>query len=248
MRASDSRTRPRGAVALAVGIGAVAVLLVAASLHRPEPRTSLPSPTLARLPAGAGAGWPAGVVERTVDASRADQWRLFSLRAGAVLEVAGPEDWDLAFRRFRVIGNGGAGFGGDVRVADLGLVDFDAVDAGVIERLPPAALRETRVRSDSVHPAFDDWYHYHFLSHLLSPAGRSYLVRSVDGAWVVLQFTGYYCPGPVPGCVRFRYRLLSEGPEVAGRGDPAAGLPVRADPGPSHPPAATPLRGDPGAG
>jgi hypothetical protein len=202
--------RGRGAILLAGGgIVALAVVFVAVTLHRPEPETHLPSPVLPMLPADSATPAPGGVQLRTVDASNPDRWRLFSLRAGAVLETAGPTDWDLAFRRFQVIANGGRGFAGQAAVADLGERDFDAVGLDAIRAVPPEDLEETRVRSDSVHPVLQGWYDYSFLSHLLSPAPRVYAVRTVDGGWAKLQFTGYYCPGPVPGCVTFRYELLS---------------------------------------
>ncbi len=207
---ADSPAGGRGTIVVAAGgIVVLAVAFVAATLQRPEPPTFLPSPVLDVLPTEPGDAPPTGVQMRTIDASVPDRWRHFSLRAGAVLETAGPTDWDLAFRRFQVIANGGPGFAGQVVVADLGERDFDAVGVDDLRRLPPEDFDETRVRSDSVHPVLQGWYDYSFLSHLLSATPRVYAIRTVDGQLAKLQFTGYYCPGPVPGCVTFRYEVFS---------------------------------------
>lgn len=192
---------------LAVLIGGAAflvavVLLVAMSVRRPEPPTFEPTPVQSRA-AGTRLIGPSVV---TVDASDASRWRFFSFAAGSVVETPGHLGWDLAFRRFQVIVNGGARFAGAGGVADLGLVPFDSVNA-----VPVDGYVVTEVRSDSVNAALHRWYEYSFTSHLLTPKQNVYAVRTADGRYAKVQFAGYYCPGATPGCVTFRYMYQGAG-------------------------------------
>jgi len=56
-----------------------------------------------------------GPVLYTVDATDLEQWRYFSFHVGSVIENPSARDWDLAFRRYQIIANGGREFvaGGD---------------------------------------------------------------------------------------------------------------------------------------
>jgi len=52
------------------------------------------------------------------------------------------------------------------------------------------------------------WYRYSMFSHLLHPKPFIYVIRTRDGRYVKLEFLSYYCPGPEPGCVTFRFALV----------------------------------------
>lgn len=195
MRGGTTRA-PVSLVAGAVAFVLVLALLVASSLSRRDPPTFAPSPVASR-PAGDRLVGPEQV---TVDARDAGRWRYFSFAGGSVVENPGPLDWDLAFRRFQVIANGGPGFAGDAGILDLGEVPLDSLRV-----LPDTGYVATTVRSDSVNSAVQRWYTYSFLSHLLSPKPRTYAIRTADGRYAILAFIGYYCPGAQPGCVTFRY-------------------------------------------
>ena len=214
MSRSDARRRW-------IGWGIIAVIVlgtvsyVGVTLRRPEPPTFAPSPLEAR-PAE---GRLVGPAVYTVDARDWDRWRFFSFSQGTVVENPRPFDWDLAFRRFQVIVNGGSDFPGMGGVVDLGEVPFDSVLV-----LPEGGYQGTRVaQGDSVTAAFDDWYRYSFLSHLLSPGPEVYGIRTADGRYAKLRFLGYYCPGAQPGCVTFEYVYQGAGgPELGtGASDPA---------------------------
>jgi hypothetical protein len=198
-----SRNHPKEAertpVAVLAGGAAllvVVVLLVAMSLRRPEPPTFEPTPVQPRPAHGRLIG-PTLV---TVDASDASRWTFFSFADGSVVDAPGPLGWDLAFRRFQVIVNGGRGFAGSGGAADLGAMSFDSLSA-----LPADGYVVTVARSDSVNAALHRWYEYSFTSHLLTPKPHVYAIRTVDGRYAKVQFAGYYCPGAMPGCVTFRY-------------------------------------------
>lgn len=188
--------RNRRALVIGGGVGLVATILVLLTLQRPTPPMYAPSPV---QPDSAGEA-RVGPLVRTVDATASDAWSFFSFQAGSVVPDPGPTDWDLAFRRFQVIANGGSGFFGEGGILDLGEIAFDSVRTVPVEGYVP-----TVARGDSVNAAIREWYDYSFLSHLLTPRPRVYAVRTADGRKAKMEILGYYCPGAQPGCPTFRY-------------------------------------------
>lgn len=191
----------RFAAAVIVLLALAAVALVLFVVNRPEPPAWVPTP------AGAlGDPDAAGARVTTVDASSPDQWRFFSFERGVLPARAAGLDWDLAFRRFHIIANGGEGFAGRGAIADLGAVPFDSIGF-----VPDGAFIPTEIaRRDSVNRAIERWYRYGFTSHLLTPLGNTYLVRPADGGPPLkLEVLGYYCPRATPGCVTFRWARLT---------------------------------------
>ena len=189
--------RNRGALIIGVGVLLLAATFVALTLTQPEPPTFAPS-TPEPDPAGAELVGPRIY---TVDARRPDRWQFFSFSQGALVASSPFFEWDLAFRRFQVIVNGGDGFSGLGGVVGLGPVEFDSVAS-----LPYQGYRGTEAaRGDSIATEFEDWYEYSLFSHLLSPAPSVYALRTADGRYAKLRFLGYYCPGAQPGCVTFEY-------------------------------------------
>jgi hypothetical protein len=178
-------------------LSAAAVTLVAVAITRPQPPGYVPTPA-----GQLGTADPVGGTVTTIDASAGDAWRFFSFARGVLPGRAAGLEWDLAFRRFHIIANGGPGFAGAGAVADLGAVPFERANARAARFEPTVAGR------DSVNPAIERWYDYGFTSHLLKPLDRTYLVRTADGGLVTLRILGYYCPGAVPGCLTFRWAPL----------------------------------------
>jgi hypothetical protein len=197
---SGSRRKPpRGlaVVALVVALNvAVLAILVVMSVTNETPPAFTPTP-LAPRPAN---GLLVGPELVTVDATVPDRWRFFSFDQGTIVAHPGPTGWDVAFRRFEVIVNGGEGFAGKGGVLDMGEIDFASV-----KTVPVAGYVANSVGSDTINGVVRKWYDYSFLSHVLSPKPRVYAVRTAAGRFAKLQFVGYYCPDAVPGCVTFRY-------------------------------------------
>lgn len=198
-----------GAV-LAAALGGGVVLLTA-SLRTPDVQEYAPTPPDPR-PTDPDAG-VVGPIVVTVDATASDGWRYFDFSRGSVVERPGPREWDLAFRRFRMIANGGEGFAGAGGVVDLGEMAPDE-----IPEAPRGGYVETEVRSDSSNAALEDWYDYGFFDHLLTPKPRTWAVRTAEGHYALVRILGYYCPGARPGCVTLEYRYRPDG----GRSFPAA--------------------------
>ena len=191
-----------------VGIVVVlAVALVTMSFGRPAVEAHVPTPP---NPAEAGETL-VGPIDYTVDATSTGEWQFFDFSRGSVVVNPGPGDWDLAFRRFHIIANGGPGFSGDGGIIRLEETDFDAVS-----ELPDAAYVETTVRRDSVNAAIERWYAYGWTSHLLTPHPVVYAVRTADGRYAKVQLLGYYCPGAQPGCLTFRYVYQGAGGRALG--------------------------------
>jgi hypothetical protein len=219
--AGDESGDPGSRLPLILAVGGVLLLaagFVFYSLQRPEPPTFVPSPVETEL-AGERLVGPRTF---TVDASSSDRWTYFSFSRGTVVENPGPLDWDLAFRRFRIIVNGGEGFRGIGGARNLGAEELESVSL-----LPDGGYEGTRAGTDSVNAVLDRWYHYSFFSHLLSPRGDVYAVRTADGRYAVMEMVGYYCPGAIPGCVTFRYLYQGAGGRAMtgnGNSDPAAAV------------------------
>jgi hypothetical protein len=207
--ASRSRARVPGFpvlgrqdVAILAGLGLGAIVLVALSLQR-EPPPGYPVSQLEPVEVGPRLHGPAIV---TLDASVG--WVYFSFATASTVHAPGPLDWDLAFRRFHVMVNGGAGFAGRGAVADLGAVDLDAVTAA------PDAGWVDRSARDSTNEAIARWYDYSFTSHLLTPRRRAYAIRTADGRYALLRFLSYYCDDGRPGCMTFEYVYQGDGTRV----------------------------------
>lgn len=192
--------RDRIALAVVSLLLMAAVVLVGASLRAPEIETFAPTPP---DPVEQG---DLRVGPRTVTVDASGAWRYFDFSRGSVVEGPGPLDWDVAFSRFRILTNGGAGFGGQAGVLPLGHVPFDSVT-----RVPDGGYTRVAEAADSVNPALERWYDYSFTSHLLRPKPVVYALRTADGRYAKLEILGYYCPGAQPGCVTFRYVYQGDG-------------------------------------
>ena len=122
--------------AVLVGIIVVlAVVLVTMSFGRPGIEAYVPTPP---NPSEAGETL-VGPIDYTVDATSTGAWQFFDFSRGSVVADPGPGEWDLAFRRFHIIANGGPGFSGEGGIIRLEETDLDAVS-----ELPEAPYVETR--------------------------------------------------------------------------------------------------------
>jgi hypothetical protein len=186
-----------------VGVAlAATVALVALSLREPSVAMYAPTPA---APRDVGQAL-VGPVLHTVDATRPEAWRYFAFHLGSAIDNPGPRDWDLAFRRYEIIANGGPQFAGAGGVADLGPVAFADVKA-----VPATGYQLTEGGTDPRNPALTRWYTYGYFSHLLSPRARVWAVRTADGRYAKLELLSYYCPRSQPGCVTFRYVYQGDG-------------------------------------
>jgi HmuY protein len=184
-----------------------AVVFVASSLRRPElamfePTASAPEPVTGLV----------GPRTYTIDSSDDAAWQYFDFSRGARVEPTDPLDWDIAFRRFHVIANGGTRFAGTAGVIDLGPVAFDSVTEA-----PADGYLATEAARDSVNRAIDRWYIYSWISHILKSSDHVYVVRTADGRYAKMRIVSYYCMGAMPGCMTFEYVYQESGDRSFGR-------------------------------
>ncbi len=173
-----------------------AVYFVLSSLDRPTPPMRAPDPIRPQ----AFGDTLVGPIVTTVDARDERRWTRFDFSRGSVVEDGDPLGWDLAFRRNRIIANGGPGFAGQGGIVDLGEGAFEEV-----VEIPTQGYVENRVGSDTLNPAIEKWYDYGFTTHLLTPKPRVYAVRTADGRYARLAIVSYYCPEVEGGCFTFRW-------------------------------------------
>ena len=128
----------------------------------------------------------------TVDASDAMQWRYLDFDRGSVVTPPDTAGWDVAVRRYRVIASDA--------IADLGPRRFEDV-----REAPPQGFVSNVTAGDTVNAAMRKWYRYSMLTHLLEPAGHTYVVRTRDRRFASMQVLSYYCTGLRPGCLTLRY-------------------------------------------
>ena len=179
---------------------AIMAALVVGSSSRPEVPTY--EPEVHRAETGAGLTGP---VTYTIDGRSQDAWRFFRFEGGGVVSNPEPTEWDLAVRRHRLIVNGGPGFEGLGGIAVLGPVPFDSV-----VEAPTDGYLTTRVAKDSAVAGLK-WYSYGFSSHMLTPRGDVYAVRTADGRYAKVEILSYYCTAAQPGCLTIRYSYQGDG-------------------------------------
>ncbi len=141
-----------------------------------------------------------------LDSSDYERWVKLHLDDG-ITEDEGT--WDLAIRRFEIRINGaesGTGYG-------LG----QSVAGDVFLETSVAPNNEwTFDPSDKDNLVFSSWYDYNPTTHQLTPADKTYFVRSYDGArYYAVIVQDYYSPPPASdsGCMRLSWKSV-EAPNV----------------------------------
>lgn len=129
----------------------------------------------------------------TIAAGDPERWQFFSVTRG-LLTAPDTAGWDLAVRRFHVI----VAPGGEA-------IRLDAVPFDTLAMAPAGGYVATSFTGDTTNPAFARWYRYSMFSHLLTPDRAVFVVHGRDDRYTKLEILSYYCPGPEPGCLTFRY-------------------------------------------
>lgn len=142
----------------------------------------------------------------TLDARSAKRWVYYNLSEERIVHprFVSSVDWDLAFKRYHVIANGGVtNIAAHGALADLGSVPF----SGNL-RVSSAKFAENTLASngtDPENPAIRHWYNYDYASHILSPMPHVYLIRTPAGRYFALRILNYYCQHGESGCMTFEY-------------------------------------------
>jgi hypothetical protein len=130
-----------------------------------------------------------GVVETVVDATSEDAYRYLDLETGLSRTPADPLDsteWDLGFRRFSIVTNGGVSGRGGAAAARLPGAAWESVteppEAGwIADGLDIEEDDDTQVDTAfNGGPAnVNDWYDYDSATHRLTPRDVVFVVRTV---------------------------------------------------------------------
>lgn len=192
--------------AVAVPVAAVAALATVVIWGQLQPKPAGFAPT---EEAAVAAVPDSSAVQFTVDARDKKQWVFFDFDSGTVVDSDFTAlDWDLAFRRTKLLTNSGEtnarGPGG---VVNLGAIDFELADPPVAAQFAVDAL--IGEDGDQLrNPAIEKWYRYNFIKHVIVARADVYLVRMGGDLDAIVRFDSYYCEDESPGCVTFTYRLV----------------------------------------
>ena len=146
----------------------------------------------------------------TVNASSEKDYVYFNLQSGKVVKIHDPSslEWDLAFRRSKVITNGGASSKlGKAGLIDLGTIEFDKVT----EVPKDNYVLDVSTRTDTENPAILKPYNYNYLTHKLKAKKNVYAARTANNKFAKFQFLDFYCDNKEVGCVKIRFVYQGNG-------------------------------------
>lgn len=146
----------------------------------------------------------------TVNASSEKEYVYFNLRSGKVVKIHDPSslEWDLAFRRSKVITNGGA----SSKLGKAGLIDLGAVDFDKVKEVPTENyVLDVSTRTDTENPVILKPYNYNYLTHKLKAKKNVYAARTADNKYAKFQFLDFYCDNKEVGCITIRFVYQENG-------------------------------------
>ena len=145
-----------------------------------------------------------------VNASSEDNWVYFDFSRGEVVNIHDKSsiEWDLAFRRSKVISNGGAtNKFGKAGLINLGSLDFDQVTEVPLDNY----VQDKATRTETENPILLKWYRYNYLTHKLSAKSNTYAVRTANSKFVKVKFLDFYCANKETGCIKMQYVYQDNG-------------------------------------
>lgn len=146
-----------------------------------------------------------------IDATNEDEWTYFDFSRGKQVKIidASSLEWDLAFRRGKIISNGGAtNKFGQAGLMSLGEVSFDAVENVPLNR---DFILDEATRTQTENPVLLQWYKYNYITHKLTARKNVYVMRTSNGKYAKIIFTSFYCADKQPGCIQMKYVYQDSG-------------------------------------
>ena len=147
---------------------------------------------------------------KVINASSDENWVYFDFSRGGVVNIHDKTslEWDLAFRRSKVISNGGAtNKFGKAGLIDLGSLNFDQVVEVPLDNY----IQDMATRTETENPILLKWYRYNYLTHKLSAKPNTYAVKTANSKYVKLKFLGFYCTNKETGCIKMQYVYQGNG-------------------------------------
>lgn len=153
------------------------------------------------------------VILTLANATNHDEWVYFDFETQSQVEPSKPvdsEQWDIAFKRYRVKLNGGYHGTGEVIVS----VIEDEVLANVTEA-PREPWQSDTADVDDDGDEFPEepvskWYQYDGTTHVLTAYEIVYAIRTVEGSFYKFEFAGYYSQEGTSGHPSIRWAVLPE--------------------------------------
>ena len=145
-----------------------------------------------------------------INASSADEWIYFDFSRRKVVNIHDKTslEWDLAFRRSKVISNGGAtNKFGKAGLINLGSLNFDQVVDVPLDNYTP----DTATKTETENPILLKWYSYNYLTHKLSAKPNTYAVKTAKHKYVKVKFLDFYCTNKETGCIKMQYVYQENG-------------------------------------
>ncbi len=146
----------------------------------------------------------------TVNASSEKDWTYFDFSRGSVVKIHDPTslEWDLAFRRGKVISNGGA----TNKIGKAGLIDLKSGKFEEIAEVPTEPyIPDIATKTETENPVLLKWYKYNYLTHKLTAKKNVYAVRTADNKYAKVQFLSFYCDNKETGCIKMRFSYQQDG-------------------------------------
>ena len=146
----------------------------------------------------------------TLNASSEKEYVYFDFSSGKPVKILDTSslEWDMAFRRGKVISNGGASSRlGQVGLIDLGVVEFDEVTEVPMDNY----AQDIAAKTETENPVLLKWYNYNYFTHKLTAKKNSYAVRTANGKFAKFQFLSFYCDNKEAGCIKIRYVYQDNG-------------------------------------
>ena len=146
----------------------------------------------------------------TLNASSEKEYVFFDFSSGKPVKILDTSslEWDMAFRRGKVISNGGASSRlGQAGLIDLGVVEFDEVTEVPMDNY----AQDIAAKTETENPVLLKWYNYNYFTHKLTAKKNSYAVRTANGKFAKFQFLSFYCDNKEAGCIKIRYVYQDNG-------------------------------------
>ena len=145
-----------------------------------------------------------------INASSEKNWVYFDFSRGGVVEIHDKTslEWDLAFRRSKVISNGGAtNKFGKAGLINLGSPNFDQVVDVPVKNYTP----DMSTKTETENPILLKWYSYNYLTHKLSAKANTYAMKSAYSKYAKVKFLYFYCSNKETGCIKMQYVYQDNG-------------------------------------
>jgi hypothetical protein len=146
----------------------------------------------------------------TINASSEKDFVYFDFSSGKPVRILDSSslEWDLAFRRGKVISNGGA----SSKLGKAGLIDLGVVDFDIVKEVPQNKyIEDVAAKTEAENPVLLKWYNYNYLTHKLTAKENIYALRTANGKYAKFQFLSFYCDNKEAGCIKIRYVYQDDG-------------------------------------